>query len=214
MAVLDLWMIELLRRRASPRWARWRGVPASQLCTCFGLSAGQWVLPRRPVSSWQSDPLRASSCSGCSVSPPSWWQGLRWSRWLAAGSLYPSDCLASPYPTAFIDGLREEMTNALDELNTALPTPDWLEISDRASGAITLLILRATNLLHSSGRNLTAATSLAILLFVAHNVAVVAGVLWSLVSPTVAFCYLTAWMLASLLASGLFRPARARQRGH
>ncbi len=37
--------------------------------------------------------------------------------------------------------------------------------------ATTLLILRATNLLHSSGRDLTAATSLAILLFVAHNVA-------------------------------------------
>jgi len=41
---------------------------------------------------------------------------------------------------------------------------------------------------------------------------VVAGVLWSLVSPTVAFCYLTAWMLASLLASGLLRPAIAGQR--
>jgi len=41
-------------------------------------------------------------------------------------------------PAAFIDGLREEMTAALDELNTALPTLDWLEITDRASGAITL----------------------------------------------------------------------------
>jgi len=41
-------------------------------------------------------------------------------------------------PTAFIDGLRAEMTSALDELNTALPMLDWLEISDRASGAITL----------------------------------------------------------------------------
>lgn len=37
--------------------------------------------------------------------------------------------------------------------------------------ATTLLILRATILLHSSGRDLTAATSLAILLFVAHNAA-------------------------------------------
>lgn len=37
--------------------------------------------------------------------------------------------------------------------------------------ATTLLILRATDLLHSDGRDLTAATSLAILLYVAHNVA-------------------------------------------
>lgn len=167
--------------------------------------------------------------------------------------------------------------------------------------ATTLLILRATGLLHSSGRSLTAATSLAILLYVGHNAAatatalvggqladrmsargvfaaggvvyvggylifavgshawpvllaafllagvgigfaetaestvvarglpdrlrsngfgvlgltqalgdlgstVVAGVLWSLVSPTLAFCYLAAWMFASVLASGLFRP--------
>lgn len=37
--------------------------------------------------------------------------------------------------------------------------------------AATLLILRATDLLHSDGRDLTSATSLAILLYVAHNVA-------------------------------------------
>jgi len=41
-------------------------------------------------------------------------------------------------PTAFITGLRDEMTAALDELNTALPTLDWVDITDRASGAITL----------------------------------------------------------------------------
>ena len=35
--------------------------------------------------------------------------------------------------------------------------------------ATTLLILRATNLLHTDGRNLTAATSLAIVLYAAHN---------------------------------------------
>lgn len=35
---------------------------------------------------------------------------------------------------------------------------------------------------------------------------VVVGVLWSLVSPTVAFCYAAAWMLASVAASGLLRP--------
>jgi MFS family permease len=35
--------------------------------------------------------------------------------------------------------------------------------------ATTLLILRATNLLHSDGRSLTAATSVAILLYAAHN---------------------------------------------
>ena len=166
--------------------------------------------------------------------------------------------------------------------------------------ATTLLILRATGLLHTSGRSLTAATSLAILLYVAHNAAatvtallggqladrlsarvvfaagaavyvgsyaifavgphgwsplliafvlagvgigfaetaestvvarglpdelrsngfgvlgltqalgdlgstVVAGVLWSLVSPLVAFGYLAAWMVASVLVSGLLR---------
>jgi MFS family permease len=35
--------------------------------------------------------------------------------------------------------------------------------------ATTLLILRATNLLHADGRSLTAATSVAILLYAAHN---------------------------------------------
>lgn len=166
--------------------------------------------------------------------------------------------------------------------------------------ATTLLILRATNLLHADGRSLTAATSLAILLYVAHNAAatgaavlgghvadrigprsvfaagaalyvasyavfavdqhawpvllgafllsgigiglgetaesttvalvlpdrlrgngfavlglvqavgdltatVVAGVLWALVSPTVAFLYASAWMLASFVASWVMR---------
>ncbi|MGH8960827.1 MAG: MFS transporter, partial [Jatrophihabitantaceae bacterium] len=161
--------------------------------------------------------------------------------------------------------------------------------------------LRATGLLHGSGRSLTAATSLAILLYVAHNAAatgtalvgghladrigaravfaggalvyvggylvfaagphgwpallvafclagigigfaetaestvvarglpdhlrsngfgvlgltqalgdlgstVIAGVLWSLVSPAAAFLYVAAWMALSLLASGLLRP--------
>ena len=42
---------------------------------------------------------------------------------------------------------------------------------------------------------------------------VVAGLLWSLTSPTVAYIYLTAWMLASLLAAGLLRPERAAHRG-
>ncbi len=174
--------------------------------------------------------------------------------------------------------------------------------------ATTLLILRATGLLHHAGRSLTAATSLAILLYVAHNVAatatalaggqladrmsprgvfaaggtvyvggylifafgshawpvlllafvlagigigfaetaestvvarglpdhlrsngfgvlgltqalgdlgstVVAGVLWSLVSPTVAFGYLAAWMFASVLASGLLRARRPATTG-
>ncbi|MGH3949813.1 MAG: Tn3 family transposase, partial [Pseudonocardiaceae bacterium] len=41
-------------------------------------------------------------------------------------------------PTLFIDGLREEMTAALEELDAAIPTLDWLDITDRASGAITL----------------------------------------------------------------------------
>lgn len=41
-------------------------------------------------------------------------------------------------PTTFIDDLRQEMTEALTELNTVLPSLDWLDITDRASGAITL----------------------------------------------------------------------------
>ena len=166
--------------------------------------------------------------------------------------------------------------------------------------ATTLLILRTTGLLHTSGRDLTAATSLAILLYAGHNLAatlasllggqladrlsaaavfafgglaylagyvvfavgphpwpvlliafalagvgigfaetaestvvarglpaelrangfgvlgltqsigdlgatVVAGVLWALVSPVLAFGYAAAWMLASILASVLLR---------
>ncbi|BAS11185.1 transposase for transposon Tn1546 [Arthrobacter sp. Hiyo4] len=41
-------------------------------------------------------------------------------------------------PTAFIEDLRNEMSAALDDLNEAVPTLDWLEITDRASGAIKL----------------------------------------------------------------------------
>ena len=41
-------------------------------------------------------------------------------------------------PTVFIDSLREEMTAALGELDAAIPTLDGLDITDRASGAITL----------------------------------------------------------------------------
>lgn len=41
-------------------------------------------------------------------------------------------------PTVFIDDLREEMTAALGELNAGIPTLDWLDITDRPSGAITL----------------------------------------------------------------------------
>lgn len=177
--------------------------------------------------------------------------------------------------------------------------------------ATTLLILRATDLLHGPGRGLSAATSLAILLYAAHNAAatlaslaggqladrfgprpvfaggagmyvagycvfavgphawpvlllgfvvsgvgigcaetaestvvarglpdrlrgngfgvlgltqavgdlgstVVAGLLWSLLSPVLAFGYAAAWMAASLAGSGLLRPtgggtAAARQ---
>ena len=43
--------------------------------------------------------------------------------------------------------------------------------------ATTLLILRATDLLHDEGRSLTAATSLAILLYAAHNAAATAAAL-------------------------------------
>src|SRR5664280_1992587 len=38
----------------------------------------------------------------------------------------------------------------------------------------------------------------------------VVGVLWAMVSPTLAFTYAAAWMLASLLASGLLRPRGPR----
>lgn len=169
--------------------------------------------------------------------------------------------------------------------------------------ATTLLILRATDLLHTNGRDLTAATSVAILLYALHNGAaavsalaggqlidrtnprmvfaagaavyvlgygifaidqhrwlviaaafvlsgvgiglgetaesttvalmlpdhlrgngfgvlglvqsfgdlgatLVAGVLWAVFSPTVAFLYAAAWMLASLIASRLISPPR------
>ena len=171
--------------------------------------------------------------------------------------------------------------------------------------ATTLLILRATDLLHADGRSLAAATSVAILLYAAHNgvamvaalvggrlidrvnprivfaagaasyviayatfawdqhawplllgafalaglgigfaetaestlvalalpdrlrgngygvlglvqaggdlgASVVAGLLWSLVSPTVAFGYAAAWMVAAVVASGLIK-ARSTQ---
>ncbi|MFI6457009.1 hypothetical protein ACIBF6_36295 [Streptosporangium amethystogenes] len=39
-------------------------------------------------------------------------------------------------PTKFRDGLREEMTSALAELNDSLPSLDWVEIADRKAGAI------------------------------------------------------------------------------
>ncbi|MHB8299794.1 MAG: MFS transporter [Dermatophilaceae bacterium] len=171
--------------------------------------------------------------------------------------------------------------------------------------ATTLLILRATNLLHADGRSLTAATSVAILLYAAHNGAaslaslgggqladrlsartvfaagagvyvlgyavfaweqhrwpilligfllaglgigfaetaestvvaqllpdhlrgngfgvlglvqsfgdlgatVVAGILWSVVSPTLTFLYAAAWMALSVAASGWLRPRGQR----
>jgi MFS family permease len=174
--------------------------------------------------------------------------------------------------------------------------------------ATTLLILRATGLLHSHGRDLTAATSLAILLYAAHNAAatvaslgggqlvdrwgprlvfsggatvyvagyvifavgsaawplllwafllsgvgigfaetaestvvarglpehlrsngfgvlgltqavgdlgstVVAGVLWSLVSPALAFGYAAAWMAMSVISSRLLAPRAGPERG-
>ena len=175
--------------------------------------------------------------------------------------------------------------------------------------ATTLLILRATDLLHTDTRDLTAATSLAILLYVAHNIAatlcsliagqlsdrigprwvfaasgivyvagyvvfavgptvwpllllgfvlsgigigaaetaestavarmlperlrgngfgvlglvqsvgdmgstVVAGVLWSLISPLVAFGYAAAWMAGSVAASRMLRPRTATAGRH
>jgi hypothetical protein len=46
-------------------------------------------------------------------------------------------------PTAFIGELREEIRTELDALHWALPTCDWLEISDRASGTIKLTPLDA-----------------------------------------------------------------------
>lgn len=41
-------------------------------------------------------------------------------------------------PTVFIDELRAEMVTALEDLDTALPGLDWLDITDRAAGPITL----------------------------------------------------------------------------
>lgn len=41
-------------------------------------------------------------------------------------------------PSVFIGDLRSEVVSALAELHTVLPSLDWLAITDRASGAITL----------------------------------------------------------------------------
>lgn len=41
-------------------------------------------------------------------------------------------------PTVFIDELRHEMVAALGDLDAALPTLEWLEIAERAAGAIKL----------------------------------------------------------------------------
>lgn len=41
-------------------------------------------------------------------------------------------------PTVFIDDLSDEMATALTELHAALPTLGWLEIAERAAGAIKL----------------------------------------------------------------------------
>ncbi|MFG1687644.1 hypothetical protein ACGFNP_46320 [Nonomuraea sp. NPDC049269] len=46
-------------------------------------------------------------------------------------------------PTEFCDSLREEMTSALAKLNDALPSLDWVEISDRKAGAIKLSPIEA-----------------------------------------------------------------------
>jgi len=46
-------------------------------------------------------------------------------------------------PTAFLDEVREEMTTELDTLDQALPDLGWLEVTDRASGAIRLSPLDA-----------------------------------------------------------------------
>jgi MFS family permease len=40
----------------------------------------------------------------------------------------------------------------------------------------------------------------------------IAGALWTLASPRVAFVYLAAWMLVSLVARGLSRPRHATSR--
>ncbi|MGH3499245.1 MAG: MFS transporter [Nocardioidaceae bacterium] len=208
-------------------------------------------------------------------------------------------------------GSRRTLALNLGELRRAglarLLTP--VALFELGNVATTLLILRATDLLHTGGtggRDLTAATSLAILLFAAHNAAatlaalgggqladrvhprlvftsgagvyvggyvlfavgtggwplllvafvlsgvgigfaetaestvlarglpdrlrsngfgvlgltqalgdlgstVVAGMLWALVSPTVAFGYAAVWMAASVVTSGLLRPRAQAQ---
>jgi MFS family permease len=69
--------------------------------------------------------------------------------------------------------------------------------------AATLLILRAGELL-APGRDQDRATQLALGLYVAYNLAatvasVPAGLLWTAISPQVAFGYLAAWMLLALV---------------
>src|SRR5207248_10418880 len=46
-------------------------------------------------------------------------------------------------PTAFLEEVRGEMATELDALDQALPELGWLEVADRASGAIKLTPLDA-----------------------------------------------------------------------
>jgi MFS family permease len=79
-----------------------------------------------------------------------------------------------------------------DQARPAGPAPAALfELGNLAT---TLLILRATDLLHTDQRSLTAATSLAILLYAAHNAAatvasLAGGQIANRLSPRIVFAY-------------------------
>ncbi|HET7174015.1 MAG TPA: MFS transporter [Nocardioidaceae bacterium] len=96
--------------------------------------------------------------------------------------------------TAFTPPGRRTLRLNLGELRRAglvkaLTPPALFELGNLAT---TLLILRATDLLHTGGRSLTAATSLAIILYAVHNAAgvvaaLVGGQLIDRVSPRLVF---------------------------
>jgi MFS family permease len=111
---------------------------------------------------------------------------------------------------------RKQLSYNLGELHRAgltrvLAAPTLFELGNIAA---TLLILRATELLHAGGRSVAAATSLAVVLYAAHNVAATvsafgAGHLIDRRSPRAALVVAAATYVAgyALFAAGPHRPA-------
>jgi hypothetical protein len=113
-----------------------------------------------PGTGWSGTPCSPSRRSRCCGT---WWpnSSRRKEIWVAGADKWrnPAEDLPADFedrrvehyqalrkpldPTAFIDELGEQMRTELDALHQALPSCDWLEISDRASGTIKLTPLDA-----------------------------------------------------------------------